>query len=162
MKKSASALTLMILLASTSQAKDILDPDFYEEEPSVKEYISKISKDVESGIHLAEEFKTDISVIKADQLELNKTSLENSYKIEILALKQGVINKKVEILENQDRETRKLLSLLSQGVEKSLRFVNGFYGIFGWLAGVLCTMSGGLIVIYVKKYLVKKKRLDNV
>ena len=160
--KKVSILIFLCLLSSTSHAGDILDSDFYEKEPSIKEYISKISKDVENGINIAEGFKADLSGIKADQLELNKLSLGNSYKIEILSLKQGVINKRIEILEEQDKETRKLLSLLSQGVEKSLRFVNGFYGLLGWLAGALCTVLGGLMVFYIKKYLIKKKRLDNV
>ena len=153
-------LIFLCLLSPQAHAVDVLDPKFYEEEPSVKEYISKISKDVENGINLAEGFKSDIGNIKADQVELNRLSLGNSYKIKVLELKQSVIDKRVEILEKQDKETRKLLSLLSQGVEKSLRFVNGFYGLFGWLAGVLCTVLGGLIVVYIKKYLVKKKRLD--
>ena len=158
--KETISIILLVLLASTSNAGDILNPDFYEDEPSVKEYISKISSNVENGIHIAEDFKEDISGIKADQLELSERSLSNSYRIEVIALKQGVIDKRVEILESQDKETRKLLSLLSQGVEKSLRFVNGFYGVLGWLAGVACTVSGGLMVIYIKKYLIKKKRLD--
>lgn len=160
MKKTALILVFLCLFSSASQANDILDADFYEREPSVKDYISKISKDVENGIQIANEFKTDLSGIKADQLELNKVSIGNSYKIEILSLKQGVIDKRVEILEKQDKETRKLLSLLSQGVEKSLRFVNGFYGIFGMLAGVIGTIIGGVIVFYIKRYLIRKKRLD--
>lgn len=153
-------LIFLCLLSSPTHAVDVLDPKFYEEEPSVKEYISKISKDVENGINLAEEFKSDIGTIKDDQVQLNRLSLGNSYKIRVLELKQSVIDKRVEILEKQDKETRKLLSLLSQGVEKSLRFVNGVYGLFGWLAGVSSAACGGLMFFFIKKYLNKKKRLD--
>jgi len=153
-------LIFLCLLSPPAHAVDVLDPKFYEEEPSVKEYISKISKDVENGINLAEEFKIDIGTIKDDQVQLNRLSLGNSYKIKVLELKQSVIDKRVEILERQDKETRKLLSLLSQGVEKSLRFVNGVYGLLGWLAGVSSAVCGGLMFFFIKKYLNKKKRLD--
>lgn len=153
-------LIFLCLLSPPTHAVDVLDPKFYEEEPSVKEYISKISKDVENGINLAEEFKIDIGTIRADQVQLNRLSLGNSYKIRVLELKQSVIDKRVEILEKQDKETRKLLSLLSQGVEKSLRFVNGVYGLLGWLAGVSSAVCGGLMFFLIKKYLNKKKRLD--
>lgn len=149
-----------MVFAGNDKPQDILDPGFYEER-SIKDYIQKISNNVEDGVKLAEDFKTDLSGIKADQLELNKLSLGNSYKIEILSLKQGVINRRIEILEGQDKETRKLLTLLSQGVEKTLRFVNGVYGLFGFLAGVMGTVIGGVTVVYIKRYLTKRKRLDN-
>lgn len=152
-----------MLIASTGQAEkhDILDPGYdYSSHQTMQDDIRDIRNGVKTGVEYAKEFKKDISNIKDDQLELSRRSLENSYEIKLLSLKQGVIKKKVEELEIQGQKARELLDLLSRGVEKSLRFVSGAYTAIGLLAGIIGTVLGGVIVIYIKKYLIKKKRLD--
>lgn len=156
-----SIIIIAFFFAPFSYAQDVLSPDFYEKDKTLKSYIKEIRNDVREGVQYADEFKKDLGSIKEDQLKVSERSLKNSYEIKLLSLEQGVIKKRVEVLEEHGKETRKLLTLLSKGVEKSLRFVNGVYGFLGFIVGIVGTVTGGVIVIYIKKKLIKKKRLNN-
>lgn len=159
--KIISAFIIILLFASFSFAEELTDPFAYEKDITLKSYVKEIRDGVKEGVRHADEFKKDLGSIKEDQLKVSERSLKNSYEIKLLSLEQGVIKKRVELLEVQGKETRKLLTLLSKGVEKSLRFVNGVYGVFGMIAGISGTVVGGLIIIYIKRKLIRKKRLYN-
>lgn len=142
---------LLVLFPLFSQAQDILDPSYYDKEETLKGYIKAIRDDVKDGLDYAKEVRSDLK-------RQSERGLENHYEIRVVQLEQGVIKKRINLLEKQGEDTRRLLSLLSKGVEKSLRFVNGAYGFFGILVGIMGTVGGGVTVIYVKKHLKTKGR----
>lgn len=149
-----SAIIILLFCSINCIGGDITDPLDYESDNTLKGYIKEIRDGVNTGVRHAEEFKIDLSDIKSDQVKLSDRSLENYYEIKIVKLEQGVIKKQVTLLEEQGKETRKILDLLSQGVAKSLRFVNGAYGLGGVILGIICTVIGGIIT----KYIIKKRK----
>ena len=138
---------LFVLFPLVGHAQDVLDQNYYSDD-TLKGYIKAIQGDVKDGLVYAKEVRSDLR-------RQAERGLDNHYEIKVVKLEQGVIKKRVSILEEQGKETRKLLSLLSKGVEKSLRFVNGAYGFIGLLVGIVCTALSGIITVIIRKKKIK-------
>lgn len=139
---------------------DILDPNYYSYENtagSVSQYLGRIERILKKGVgkidNHAKDISKELSAIKTQQESYRILSTKNEYEIRLVKFEQKVIVKRLTLLEEQGEQSRKFLELLSKGVEKSLRFVNGVYGVIGLLVGILGTVAGGLIIILIKNKL---------
>lgn len=140
------------------QGADPLDPEFYEKDKTIKHYLESIDRKFDEGLGHATDLKGEISTIKAEQYELDKRNIVNTYELRIIKAEQGVIRTRVGILEERSEEQKALNNLLAQGLErlnkgmiKSLNFVETVTGLGGAIMGIITTVIAGLIVNYIKK-----------
>lgn len=135
---------------------DILDPGYYDgDDKTITGYLSRIEKYAEEGLGDAKDLSGKITNIQTRQYDLDKITFQHSVLLDKVTHDQEFSSRRLDLLEEQNREQSKLNTLFANGMQKSLLAVEEFsrwkWLLLGSLFSFLSAAGAGLFLHYRSK-----------